>query len=66
MSIVAKRAGRGITLEFVGAEIIYAVGPSDEMYGDGSIVLTAGEALELAMEILQIIKEIMDDGDEEE
>ena len=66
MSVVAKRAGRGITLEFVGAEIIESWGPPDEMYGDGSIVLTANEALELAMEILQAVKEIMDDGDEEE
>jgi len=65
MSVAARRAGRDVVLEFAGAEIIDVVGPSDEMYGDGSIVLTTGEALDLALEILQIVKEIMEGGGDE-
>jgi len=66
MSVAARRAGRDVVLEFAGAEIIDVVGPRDEMYGDGSIVLTVDEALDLVMEILQIIKEIMSEGDGDE
>jgi hypothetical protein len=57
MSVVVKRVGRYVELEFTGAEIIETRGSPDELYGDGTITLTLKEAVKLAKELLDAVLE---------
>lgn len=63
MSVKVVRAGRDtVELQFVGAELIELWGSEEEPYGDGTIVLSLEEALRLAKELLDAVREALEEA----
>ena len=57
MTVEVVRTGQYVEIQFTGAEIIETWGKRDELYGDGVITLTLGEAIKLAKELLEAVLE---------